>query len=154
MFKQIILSASLVVAAFVTVNGQCTGFHTTRDCTPPEIEDFKRFGQSRSRLVEAKKTFTYQVVLFGGYDYKIGICTEKGYYPVQFRIINADDNSVFYDNANDDYVETVGFTVEKTKNVLFEITVLASKKEFKDATDSRVCAGVAIYWRKVPKTGF
>lgn len=154
MYKRLLLGVSIFLAAATTLRAQCTGFHTIRECTPPEIEDFKRFGQSRSRLVEAKKTFTYQVVLFGGYDYKIGICTEKGYYPVQFKIINANDNTVFYDNANDDYTESVGFTVEKTKNVIFEITVLASKKEFRDASDSRVCTGVAIYWRKVPKTGF
>lgn len=154
MFKRLLIYLPILFAVVSKVNAQCSGFHTIRECTPPDIEDFKRFGQSRSRMVEAKKTFTYQVVLFGGYDYKIGICTEKGYYPVQFKIINANDNTVFYDNANDDYTETVGFTVEKTKNVIFEITVLASKKEFKDATDSRVCSGVAIYWRKVPKTGF
>ncbi len=153
MHMQLLIGA-LILAVTTTANAQCTGFHTIRECTPPDISDFKRFGQSRSRMVEAKKTFTYQVVLFGGYDYKVGICTEKGYYPVQFKIINANDNSVFYDNSNDDYTESVGFTVEKTKNVIFEITVLASKKDFKDITDTRVCTGVSIYWRKVPKTGF
>jgi len=154
MLKRILLFVTILLSVATAANAQCTGFHTIRECTPPDITDFKIFGQSRSRLVEAKKTFYYQVVLFGGYDYKVGICTEKGYYPVQFKIINADDKTVFYDNANDDYMETVGFTVEKTKNVILEITVLASKKEFKDVTDTRVCAGIAIYWRKVPKTGF
>ncbi|MDI3527914.1 MAG: hypothetical protein PWR03_2098 [Tenuifilum sp.] len=154
MLKRIFLLVTFSLAAYFSANAQCTGFHKLRECTPPGINGFRPFGQSRSRMVEAKKTFKYKVVLYGGYDYKIGICTERGYYPIQFRIINGKDNSVFYDNADDDYIETVGFTVEETKNVIFEITILASKKEFTDATDARVCAGVAIYWRRVPKTGF
>lgn len=156
MIKRVtIIVLAIIALSVVKVDAQsCSGFHKTRFCTPPDIVGFRIFGQSRSRLVEAKKTFRYKVVLFGGYDYKIGICTERGYGPVQFKIIDAADNTVFYDNSNDEYIESVGFAVEKTKNAIFEVTVLAAKKEFKDALDARACCGIAIYWRKIPKTGF
>ncbi|MGE0088604.1 MAG: hypothetical protein AB7S50_03915 [Bacteroidales bacterium] len=132
----------------------CQGFHLDRVCGVSDIGDFKRFGQSRSRLLEPQKTFKYKVVFFGGYDYKVGLCTENTFGPVHYRIINADDNSVFFDNSDEDYVETVGFTVEKTKNVIFEITLLAKDKKFRDIRDTRACAGVVIFWRRVPKEYF
>lgn len=154
MYKGFYIITFILLAIGSVKSQSCQGFHLNQKCSVPEIDGFKRFGQSRSKLVEAKKTFTYNVVLFGGYDYKVGFCTNSDYEPIHYKIINADDNSVFYDNSNDDYVENVGFTVEKTKNVIFEITILATDKEFRDYTDYRTCAGIAIFWRRVPKTGF
>lgn len=147
----------LVVVFFYShfVSGQnCTGFHLSPGCNVQGTEDYKNFSASRSIMVEAQRTYQYKVTLYGGYDYKIGLCTEKGYYPIHYKIINADDKSVFYDNFDDDYVESVGFTNDNTRNVIIEITLLASKKEFKDSADLRACLGLAFYWRKVPRLGF
>jgi hypothetical protein len=116
-------------------------------------KDYRIFGQSKSITVDAGKTYVFQVLLFGGYDYKIGLCTEKGYEPVHIKIINAEDQVVFYDNIDDDYTNTVGFSNEKTKNVIFEVTCMASELEFVDIGDSRTCLGIAIFWHKIPTMG-
>jgi hypothetical protein len=116
-------------------------------------ESFRPFSQSKSAMVEATKTYKYQVVLFGGYDYKIGLCTDRGFDPIHFRIINAEDQTVFYDNEDDEFIETCGFSNEKTKKVIFEITLLATDLKVKDIGDTRACFGIAIFWSKIPKLG-
>ena len=131
----------------------CYDFHKQPGCRITNNEGFKPFSQSKSAMVEAGKTYQYQIVLFGGYDYKIGLCTERGFEPIHIRIINAEDQSVFYDNLDDDYTETLGFSNEKTKNVIFEITLMAPEMKFKDVGDTRACIGVAIFWSKIPKLG-
>lgn len=154
MFKKIAFLLFIAFLSFQVQGQSCKGFHLSKDCAVPDVNDYRRYGQSRSRVVVARQTVRYQVTLFGGYDYKVGICTENAYEPVHFKIIDANRNSVFYDNTNDDYMENVGFTVDETKNVIIEMTVLAEDREFTDAPDYRTCLGVAIYWRKVPNIGF
>lgn len=152
MSKPIVIFLFSIFMAFQMQGQICKGYHLSKNCNIPDLQDYKRFGQSRSRLVLARKTIRYKVTLFGGYDYKIGVCTEKNFAPVHFKIIDANKNTVFYDNTNDDYVENVGFTVEETKNVIVEMTVLAEDMEIDNTAESRTCLGVAIYWRKVPSS--
>lgn len=153
MAKKIIILAPLLLISLLSVEQNCYKFHESVGCRVKNTIDFKPFGQSRSAVVEAGKTYQYQVVFFGGYDYKIGICTEKGFGPIHIKIINKQDQTVFYDNLDDDYVESVGFSNEVTKNAILEITITASEMEFNDIGDNRVCLGIAIYWHKIPKMG-
>lgn len=153
MIKRFTVILILLLSNLILLGQDCYNFNKTPGCKVKNSEGFKLFGQSKSAVVEAGKTYQYQVVLFGGYDYKIGICTEKGFTPIHLRIINAEDQTVFYDNLDDDYTETVGFSNEATKNVILEVTLMASEMEFKDIGDTRVCLGIAIYWHKMPKIG-
>jgi hypothetical protein len=156
--KKLALIFPLLVFAIYIKGQPCADFHKNylvnknTGCGVPDIRGFKLFGQSKSTMVESEKTNKYQVVLFGGYDYKIGLCTESGFTPIHFRIINSIDQTVLYDNLEDKYAEAVGFSNEKTKNLIFEITLLATKKKIRDAGDNRACLGIAIYWQKIPKT--
>ncbi len=154
MTRFIIIISLILFSASYSQAQSCYGFHLTKGCDVRDTDEYKNFSASRSVMVEAQRTYQYQLTLYGGYDYKVGLCTEKGYYPIHFKIINADDNSVFYDNYEDDYVETVGFTNDNTRNVIIEVTLLASKMEFRDSADLRACLGIAFFWRKVPKLGF
>lgn len=154
MSSRFLIISTLFVLLSLIVDGQnCAKFNRTSECKVKNSDNYKRFGQSKNAVVDAGKTFKFQVVLFGGYDYKIGLCTEKGYKPIHIKIVNADDQSVIYDNVDDDYTETVGFSNETTKNVILEITCMASEMEFRDIGDSRTCLGIAIFWRKIPKMG-
>jgi hypothetical protein len=143
----------LFIMSFAAYNyGQnCSGFHKDMACRIRDTEGFKPFSQSKSATVEAGLVYKFQVVVFGGYDYKMGLCKLKGFGHIHLRILNADDQSVMYDNESDNYVETVGFSNEKTKNIILEITVLKDKKESKDVWGTRTCLGIAMYWHKTPK---
>lgn len=157
--KKLTIAFLFFVLTFQLKGQPCFDFHKPYlvnkmvGCGVKNISGYKLFSQSRSSIVEAGITYKYQVTIFGGYDYKIGLCTKKDFSPIHFRILNTEDQSVIYDNLGDKYAETVGFSNEKTKNVIFEITLLATKKKFNDIGDNRTCLGVAIYWCKIPKMG-
>ena len=142
------------VISFSVQAQRCDGYHKTGDCKIYRSEGFEYYGQSRSALLEIRKQATFKAVFYGQRDYKVVLCTDYGYYPIHFVISNADTKEVLYDNKEDDYVESVGFTIDKTQNLVFDITVLAEDLKAKDAFDLRICTGVNIYWRKVPKMGF
>ncbi len=134
---------------------RCKGFHHHNNCWTKDIKkDYKQYGQARSAILEINKRFTYQAIFYGRKDYKLLVCTENGYYPVHYRLINAETKKVFYDNAEDDYVEYVGFTTDKSITLIIEITILAEDIEPVDAKDLRICAGIQIIWRKAPQLGF
>lgn len=138
-----------------SVNAQyCDRFHESSICRQSNDGSFKPYGQSKSGMLEINTTFKYKLVLYGEKDFKIGVCTETGFGPVHFRIINARSETVLFDNITDDYIESVGFTNDYTQSVIIEITVLAEEVEPEDAYDKRVCVGVNILWRKAPKMGF
>lgn len=151
--KRLSIIILLLFASFLIFGQNCSKYHKSIGCRVTNSEGFKPFGQSKSAILDAGKTYKYQVVLFGGYDYKIGLCTEKGFTPIHLKIINAENQTVFYDNSEDEYTETVGFSNEITKNVIFEVTLMASEMEFRDIGDTRACLGVAILWHKIPKMG-
>jgi len=153
---------SIVFTAFVfylsavnTAQAQnCYRFIETSQCRLASDGGYKPYGQSKSAVLELNKTFEYKLVLYGEKDFKIGVCTEKGFGPVHYKIINARTKDVLYDNITDDYIESIGFTNDYTQSVIIEITVLAEDVEPEDAYDIRVCVGVNILWRKAPKIGF
>lgn len=112
------------------------------------------YGQSKNALLQTGIQNNFSVTLFGEKDYKFIICSEANYYPIHIRLIDPITQEVFYDNKDDDYIESVGFTIEKTRRLIVEITLLAAKVEVKDIGQDRACVGVLILWQKIPKTGF
>ena len=153
-FKKIYFIIIAILISVATYGQRCDGYHKTGDCRIYRMDGFEQYGQARSALLEVKKTAVFKAVFYGQRDYKVVLCTDYGYYPIHYVISNADTKEVLYDNKEDDYVESVGFTIDKTQNLIFEITLLAENIKPKDAFDLRVCTGVNIYWRKVPRMGF
>ena len=153
-YKKIYFILIILLISFSSQAQRCDDYHKGGDCKIYRSDGFEQYGQSRSALLEIRKLATFKAVFYGQRDYKVVLCTDYGYYPIHFVISNADPKEILYDNKADDYLESVGFTIDKTQNLIFEINVLAEDIKAKDAFDLRVCTGVNIYWRKVPKMGF
>lgn len=155
-FFNLSIALSFVLFVSNTTNAQlCSDFHKSSSCaSKASNEGFQPYGQSKSGMIEINKTFQYKIVLYGDRDHVFALCTEAGYYPIHYRIINAQTKEVIYDNESDEYIESVGFTNDYTQTVILEITVLAKSIDPKDAYDTRACVGINILWRKVPKIGF
>ena len=132
----------------------CNGFHHEEGCRIKNSRDYNQYGQARSAVLEVYKTYMYNVIFYGKKDYKLQICTESGYYPIHFRLLNAETKDVFYDNAEDDYIESVGFIVDENTPMIIEITNLAEGLQLEDGRDMRSCVGIQILWRKTPTLGF
>jgi hypothetical protein len=132
----------------------CQGFYKSSRCASKQASDFKQYGQAKSAAVEVGKKYKYTAVLYGNKDYIINVCTEAGYKKVHFSIYDKTNNKSIYDNEEDDYNTGVAFSVENTSNVEIEIEILSEKEEGTDPEMYRVCVGVQILWRKIPKMGF
>jgi hypothetical protein len=149
---KVILSITL---AFISINGfsqLCKDFHKSKDCYIyiPEDRDFQEYNQARSTTTAIGKTNIYKMVLYGPKDYIVGICAESAYYrQIHFRIIDGITHKVLFDNKDQGYIESFGFTVLKTQPLDIEVTVLAKDK---NAQQKTICIGIAVLWSKIVET--
>lgn len=132
----------------------CRNYHKRKECLVQSESGFQYYGQSKSALFELDSTYSYTLILYGRKDYIVNVCTEKGYYPIHFKIIDTETNRVYYDNMDDEYYESVGFTIDAPQEVRIEVTLLAEKIDADNFDVNRTCVGVNILWRKTRKLGF
>ncbi len=128
-------------------------FSSAQDCTDYHqyhclYADYTFFysKQSKSALFRQGQTSELKIIAYSGEDYYISVCAHRKFGDIKFRII--EDNAgrrVIYDNANDDYSETVTFTNEVTRNLIIEVSV--PEGDSKSSKDRR-CVGVVIQFRK------
>ncbi len=110
-------------------------------------------GLSRSAVLEVGKAASFEIDLYGGKDYIISTCTQRMYYPIHMRILDKEDE-VLYDNMVDDYIESIGFTVDTLQTFRVEVTLLCDDLEPEDFDENRACTGVLVMWRHAPDIGF
>lgn len=132
----------------------CSGFYKTSRCGLKQTSDFKQYGQAKSAAVLVGKEYKYEAILYGMKDYIIGACTEAGYKKIHLKITDKKNNEVIYDNEEDDYNTNVAFSIETTTTVEITVEVISEKDGTEDPEQYRVCLGVQILWRKIPKMGF
>jgi len=159
MKKSKIINIAIILIFFLFVSNSikaqgCYGYHKVdTDCRISSDGGFRIYGQSKSAVVEINKTFEYKLVLYGQKDYIISLCSDKRI-PIKYKIINARSKNVLFDNSEDDYINSVGFSNDFTQSVIIEITIENEDFEIDRADDGLACVGVNIYWRKTPKIGF
>lgn len=102
--------------------------------------------QSKSALFKRGQTSELHIVAYGGEEYYVSVCAHRKFSPVHFRILEDNESkSVIYDNAKDEYSESVVFKNEVTQNLIIEVSV----PEGDDKNDNeRRCVGVVIQFRK------
>ena len=152
--KIILLLAVVLLLQFNIFGQNCRNYHKGRYCICKHGPGFRYFGQSRSGLFEINKPFSYEVMLYGGKDYIFSVCTEFGYEPVHFKIEDIETGEIIYDNMDDDYYSSVGFSIYDPQKVKVEVTIKAEGFTPEDFSDNRACVGVHILWRKTEKLGF
>jgi hypothetical protein len=150
-----ILFLFISIFYFPVLYSQCQGFHKSSRCVVSEAKEFKQYGQARSATVEVGKLYKFQVILYERKDYIVSVCAEMGFKSIHFKIIDIAKNELIYDNEGDDYNRYIGFSMEKTTKVNIEVEILDEDAErTKDPQKYRVCLGMQICWRKIPKMGF
>jgi hypothetical protein len=147
----------ILFASFLFINSYsqpCYGLSQSQVCSipAPDINKYIISSYSKSDLLETRVPHKYSMVLAPGKEYIIGVCSESIYGPVKFSLINAKNDTVFYDNSDDDYIESIGFTVsDNPLNLIIEITLKASDFKPKHLEDTRACLGLRILYRDVTK---
>ena len=152
--KKLILIVFLLSTSFISFGQGCNGFNKSKRCNHYIDGEYKIYGQSTNALLMADSTYLYQMVLFGGKEYIISVCAENGFDPIHIRLINVATKQITYDNETDKYIESIGFTIPKTQQMLIEITLLPKKKNWGSIREASSCVGILIQWAKTPKIGF
>lgn len=151
---KISISILLIFTGIQFLSGQpCEDFFYDKKCYD-KTKEFKIYGQSKNALMEVDSTSSYPIIFYGRKDYIVTVCTEKGYYPIHFKLIDILTGEVLYDNMHDDYYESVGFTVDVTRKINLVVSLLAEDNKPKNFGDTQACIGVNIQWKKSPKIGF
>jgi hypothetical protein len=108
-------------------------------------------GQSRSNIVGYGDKLTYNVVFYGGRQYKMILCATDLFNPVKYVLLDDQTKEVIYDNEKDEYTETIELTIENTRKILIEITVLAKNAEKNVVENYFGCLGFLMYWKAEKK---
>ncbi|NJK86687.1 MAG: hypothetical protein HC906_12680 [Bacteroidales bacterium] len=124
----------------------CTDYHQYQ-CTYADYSFFYS-RQSKSFLTSKGQTTEIRIIAYEGEDYYVAVCGNKKFGKLQLRIIEDDaDKTVLYDNATNDYLESITFTNEATRNLILEVTVPSDQGTSKESKDLK-CVGVVVQFRK------
>jgi hypothetical protein len=139
-----ILFALFFLAPVGVYSQDCTDYHQYH-CVYADYTFFYS-RQSKSALYKPGQSNELRIVAYSGEDYYVAVCAHRKFGNVHFKIM--EDNAsrkVFYDNANDNYSESIMFSNDITRNLIIEVSV--PEGDSKDANDRR-CVGVVIEFRK------
>jgi len=147
--RKIPISLLLVLAFPVLGYGQfCGDFQKVGDCRNDLVPSYRYYNQSRGDMIGVGYTIKYNIIFYGDKDYIVSFCTLKNFYPVHFKLVDEISEKVLYDNEKDDYMESIGFGVEKTKMILIEVEVLAHKASDKEIEEHYPCLGMLIQFKE------
>jgi hypothetical protein len=142
--KIIINNVLLLLLSLVSYGQDCTDYHQYH-CSYADYTFFYS-RQSKSILFRKGQTSEIQFVTYGGEDYYLAVCGNRKLGNIRFRIIEDNaDRTVLYDNADNEYLESINFTNEVTQNMIIELAV--AEGAARDAKESG-CVGVVIQFRK------
>lgn len=121
-------------------------------------EPFKFSGQSRNALFEVGQKSMFNLVVYGGFEYRIAVCADKNLKDIFFRIRENDTNkTVIYDSSSEieDYLEKM-FVVEESKNLLIEVVIPDgdTPKEAQSYKERFGCVGVVVEYYRRRDVGF
>lgn len=131
----------------ISYGQDCTDFHQYH-CS---YEDYTFFYSRQSKSIQFRKgqSSEIQVIAYGGEEYYLAVCGSKKLGKIRFRIIEDNpDSTVLFDNANNNYLNSINFTNEVTRNLIIQLSVAAgSARESKETG----CVGIVIQLRKAGK---
>jgi len=144
------IKLTLIFIVSFSLNGfnqLCPAFQKMGDCQKDLEPMMRYYNQSRSDARVVGSSTKYNIVFYGNKEYKLSFCTIKKFYPVHFKMIDVISQEVLYDNENDGYIESIGFGIEKTKQILVEVEILARKASKDEVKETVPCIGMLIQFK-------
>lgn len=147
--NHLIISLIFIFVGLSNSFGQrCYEFHKSKSCTVENVEGLKLSSLSRSHYLEVGKTVTYEVVLYGQKEVIIQCCTEEKYYPLRFKLKSSVNGDLIYDNKNDNYINTISLSLDRTELISIEISIVSTNENISVLKGTKACVGMAIYMEK------
>lgn len=138
------ISTILLLFSTLSFSQDCTDYHQYHCLFADYTFFYSR--QSKSALFRKGQTSELHIVAYSGEEYYVAICAHRKFGDVQFRILeDSQEKTVIYDNADDNYSESVIFSNDITRNLIVEVTV--PEGDGKNMNERR-CVGVVIQFRK------
>jgi hypothetical protein len=121
----------------------CADYHQFQ-CTYTDYTFFYS-QQSKSLALKRGQSGEVNIVAYANEDYYINVCAHSKFGEIQFRIL--EDNSertVIYDNASDNFANSVVINNEHSRKLIIEVSVPPGKGNEND----RRCVGVLVEFKK------
>lgn len=127
LLKKIAIVALTVVVP-IMVNAQCKGF-TKKECLP-QIKPYVYNGQLNSAVLNEGDVAELLLTFYNDQDYRIYICSQEILGNVEFKLLDTDRNTLFF-NKDHDYVKFWDFKSNSTQQLIVQVRVPLSeiKKE-------------------------
>jgi hypothetical protein len=144
-----IILIPFVSIAFDAAAQDCTDYHQYHCIYGDYTFFYSR--QSKSALFRKGQSSELKVIAYGGEDYYVSVCAHRKFGNIQLRILEDNEQrNLIYDNAKDNYSESITFSNAITRNLIIEVTV--PEGDGRDLSDRR-CVGVVIEFRKTQASG-
>ena len=149
--KLIITQFFLLSFSALLFSQDCETCFKLGDCRMDLQREYKIYSQSKGFSITTQDTIEMNVVFYGRKDYIFTFCTGKELYPIHFRIIDPDSESIIYDNKEDRYIESLGVGFDVTKNLIFKINVLGETNDTGGQLDYSGCLGILFQYKSYDK---
>jgi len=144
----------VALTAFTTLEsiGQnCNKFHLYGTCMQYPGASYKVDGQSRSNVIGLGDKLVYNVVFYGDRSYKLIFCATEQFIPVHYVLYDSETREQIYDSKVDDYSATVELSIEQTRRIMIEISVLALNADKETTEDYFGCVGYLMHYKPLKK---
>lgn len=146
----IIVLGSLL-SCFDAAGQNCNKFHLYGSCMQYAGPGFKMDGQSRSNTIGVGDKLVYNAVFYGDRDYKLYFCTSDLFKPVHFILLDGFTRELIYDNKSDDYSDFIELSVDNTRRIMIEVSVLATGTEPQFTENYFGCVGFLMNYKTKKK---
>ncbi len=148
------IGISLLLISFSApevLSQSCNKFHLYGTCMQYPGAGFKIDGQSRSNVIGVGDKLVYNVIFYGERDYKLIFCATELFNPVHYVLLDAETRDLIYDSKKDDYSETIELSIETTRRIMIEVSVLALNTDTQVTDDYFGCIGYLMNYKAKKK---
>jgi len=122
-FKKTVIIALISVFPYLT-NAQCKGF-TKKECLP-QLKPYVYNGQLNSAVLNEGDVAELLLTFYSGQDYRIFVCSQEMLGNVEFKLLDTDKNTLFY-NKDHDYVKFWDFKSNSTQQLIVQVRIPQSE---------------------------
>jgi hypothetical protein len=113
----------LIISSAPGANAQCKTF--ARQKCLPELESYTHDGNYHAASLVAGEEAELYKTFYSGMEYRLAICGEETLPPVEFRILDS-NNNVLYSNKESNYARTWDFKLDASQQLKVIMKVTSS----------------------------
>lgn len=138
--------------SIISYSQDCNYYSAMANCRIIMHRDYKIYLKSQYTTIGINDTLTYNIVFNGQRDYVITLCADQEFYSINIKLLQPETRKVLYDNAKDDYFESLGIGFNNTQNMILKVTLLAKKNgKVKINRKEKACVSLSMQWKSFSK---